>query len=421
VLRISRPPTAASNPPAPLRENFAATFVGNALFAASQWAVLSLIAKLGGGRMLGEYALAVAIVSPIALFSHLNLRAVLATDVAGRHSFGDYLAVRLATTALALAAVLGVVAASSYSWRLGWAIVGVGVVLSLDNLSDICYGVLQRRERMDQIARSTAARGLLSTAAVALALALNGGLLAAVAGQVVARLAVLLVYDRPKAATGGSLARSPLAVQAAIVRTALPLGLVMMLVSLSGNLPRYAIERRLGTLELGAFAAVTSFQTVGSTVINALGQAATPRLARYFNAGEARQFRGLAARLTGLAGLLGAAGVLAAWAMGRFLLGLVYRADYAAYSGLLVAAMAAAVLTYTGGALGYVITSARAFAAQAPLFALVAAASGVASWLLVPRLGLMGAILALAIAWTVQIAGELLILRHALRRRESQA
>jgi O-antigen/teichoic acid export membrane protein len=113
--------------------------------------------------------------------------------------------------------------------------------------------------------------------------------------------------------------------------------------------------------------------------------------------------------------------VLAAWTMGRFLLGLVYRADYAAYSELLVYAMAAAVLTYAGGALGYVITSARAFAAQAPLFALVAAASGVASWLLVPRLGLSGAILALASAWSVQIAGELLILRRALCRREEQA
>ena len=89
MSRSSRVSTSAADPAAPLRGNFAVTFAGNALFAASQWAVLSLIAKLGGGRMLGEYALAVAIVSPIALFSHLNLRAVLATDIEGRHSFGD--------------------------------------------------------------------------------------------------------------------------------------------------------------------------------------------------------------------------------------------------------------------------------------------------------------------------------------------
>jgi O-antigen/teichoic acid export membrane protein len=107
--------------------------------------------------------------------------------------------------------------------------------------------------------------------------------------------------------------------------------------------------------------------------------------------------------------------------MGRWVLGLLYRAEYAAYSGLLVSAMAAAVLACAGGALGYVITSARAFAAQAPLFALVAAVSGAASWLLVPRMGLQGAVLALAIAWAVQISGEIAILRVALRRRESCA
>jgi O-antigen/teichoic acid export membrane protein len=47
----------------------------------------------------------------------------------------------------------------------------------------------------------------------------------------------------------------------------------------------------------------------------------------------------------------------------------------------------------------------------------VAGASGIASWLLVPRMGLQGAVLALAAAAVTQIAGEILILRGALRRR----
>ena len=156
-----------------------------------------------------------------------------------------------------------------------------------------------RRERMDQIARSTAARGLLSAAAVALALALNGGLLAAVAGQVVARLAVLLFHDRPKATSGriaGAFRDGRAGRHRAHGAAAGPgddAGLAL-------RQPAPLCHRaRLGTLELGAFAAVTSFQTVGSTVINALGQAAMPRLARYFSAGEARQFRGLAARPPG--------------------------------------------------------------------------------------------------------------------------
>jgi O-antigen/teichoic acid export membrane protein len=80
--------------------------------------------------------------------------------------------------------------------------------------------------------------------------------------------------------------------------------------------------------------------------------------------------------------------------------------------------MAAGILSYAGSALGYVITAARAFDSQAPLFLAVALVSAVASWALVPKLGLEGAALALALAWLAQIAGELLILRRALRRGE---
>src|ERR1039458_10701282 len=81
-------------PSASLRSSFAWTLAGNGLYAAAQWATLSLAAKLGGSEMLGQYALAVALTTPLVMLSHLNLRAVLATDLDGRHPFGDYVAVR---------------------------------------------------------------------------------------------------------------------------------------------------------------------------------------------------------------------------------------------------------------------------------------------------------------------------------------
>jgi O-antigen/teichoic acid export membrane protein len=396
-----------------LRASFIATFWGNALFAASQWAVLSLIAKLGSAEMLGQYALAVAVAMPIGLFSHLNLRAVLATDMDARHPFGDYLAVRLATSAAALAVTAALAAA--YLWPVAPAIVIAGIVLAADNLSDICYGVLQRRERMDQVAVSTVARGLVSAAAVGAALYLTRSVVAAMAAQAAGRIAVLLAYDRPKAARGESLATSGWRVQARILGTALPLGVVLMLVSLTGNLPRYTIELRLGVKELGAFAAVASFLTVGTTVVNALGQAATPRLARLFGEGDGAGFRRLVWQLTGLALALGLCGVAAAAVLGRWVLALVYKPGYADYAGVLLWVMAAAAFNYVASMLGYVITSARRFEVQAPLFAVVAVVSGAGSLVMVPRLGLKGAAAALGCAWAVQIAGELAILGRALR------
>src|SRR5438270_6565675 len=92
-------------PAASLRSNFTWTFAGNTIYAAGQWAILSLLAKLGSSEMLGQYALAIALTAPVVMFSHLNLRAVIATDVAQKHPFQDYLAVRLIATTFSLVSI----------------------------------------------------------------------------------------------------------------------------------------------------------------------------------------------------------------------------------------------------------------------------------------------------------------------------
>jgi O-antigen/teichoic acid export membrane protein len=194
-----------------------------------------------------------------------------------------------------------------------------------------------------------------------------------------------------------------------------------MLLSLASSLPRYVIERQFGMAILGSFAAAASLMAVGSTVVNALGQAATPRLARYFSEGDAPRFRRLALQLTGLAVLLGVAGIGVAAVMGSFSLGLLYGPAYTTYGGLLVWLMAAALLNYVAGGLGFIMTSARVFAAQAPLFAAVAAVSGIGSWLLVPRMGLQGAAVALGASSVVQGCGSLMLLRRSWRNRLAAA
>lgn len=399
-----------------IRSGFAWTLAGNGLYAASQWAILSLTAKLGGAEMLGQYALVVALTTPVVMLAHLNLRAVLATDVAGRHPFGDYVAVRLAASAVGMLAVAWQAVASGQSRGLTAMILLAGLAQTSEAVSDIFFGAMQRRGELPLVGRSMMARGVLSAGAFGWTLYGTGDLAWALGAMAVARLAVLVTYDWRRGATGESLARSGPRAEMEIFRTALPLGLVLLLVSLNTNLPRYVIERHLGLRELGVFAAVAAFMTVGSTVVNALGQSATPHLARHAESREPKEFLRLTMALAGWVFGLGAVGILAAATMGPALLTLLYRGEFGAYGGLLVAVMGAAALAYVGIALGFAITACRAFDAQVPLFCVVAASCGGASWLLIPRFGLRGAAMALALAASVQIGGEALLLGRALHR-----
>ena len=383
--------------------------------------MLSLAAKLGGREMLGEYALAVALTAPVAMLAHLNLRAVLATDVGGRRAFGDYLTVRLWVSGAGLAAITVMALVFGRSWEMSAVIFLTGLSQTSETVSDAYYGAMQRRDEMDRIARSMMARGALSAAGFGVALFLSKDLVWAVAAAAAGRLLVLTAYDRRVGSAGESMEGTGWTGVRGILRQAAPLGAVLMLVSLNTNLPRYAIERMMGVAELGAFAAVASFVTAGSTIVNALGQAATPRLAGHASRREPTQFLGLAAKLGGLVFGLGLAGVAGSALLGKVVLTIAYRAEYAAFSGLLVGVMAAAIPGYLAAALGYVVTAARAFDAQVPMLCLAAVASGWVSWYLVPRMGLGGAALAMAASAVVQISGQALILRRAMRRQAAAA
>src|ERR1700730_18006925 len=78
-----------------LQQNFAWTTIGNVVYSACQWAIVCLLAKLGSPEMVGQYALGLAVTTPVLMLGQLNLRAVLATDVGERHTVRDYCGLRL--------------------------------------------------------------------------------------------------------------------------------------------------------------------------------------------------------------------------------------------------------------------------------------------------------------------------------------
>ncbi len=147
------------------------------------------------------------------------------------------------------------------------------------------------------------------------------------------------------------------------------------------------------------------------------GQAATPRLARHASHASAGS-SWLAWKLGALVFQSGPGWCRGGGVVGQNVLTLAYRPEYATYSGLLVGVMGAAVPGYVAAAMGYAVTATRAFDAQVPMFCVVAAICGCASWLLVPRFGLAGAAVAMAVAATAQIGGQALILRRALHHLE---
>lgn len=421
-----------------LRMNFLWTLGGNIIYAATQWGILVVLAKLGTPQMLGDFALALAITAPVMIGTGLSLRGVQATDTTSEHHFGDYLSLRILTTAAAGLIIIGIVSLSGYQWHTSAIILTTGLAKASESISDIFYGLLQHHERMDRIAASMTIKGILSLAIIASVVYLTGNLLLSVLCLVAVWALILVFYDVrngvrvlrsiSKEKSPGVSSRLLLTTllglnwrpQALIALSllAMPVGIVMGLISYGANIPRYFIEYHLGTRELGIFAALAYPMGAGTTVINALGQSATPRLARYFAEKNLRAFSSLLLKLMCLGLAVGAGGILIILLAGHTILLLLYRPEYAGYTSVFLWLGIAAVIGYPASLLGFGMTAARYFRPQVPVFLTVMLATAAGCAVLVPRLQLMGAAIALVLAAICQALGSAAVILYALRTQK---
>lgn len=428
------PDRSSAHRPLSLRLNFSWMLVANVVYAGCQWAMLSALAKLGTPAMVGQFVLALAVTTPVMVLCMLQLRSVQATDAKREYRFGDYLALRLTTTALALFAIGGICLASGYRGEMLLIVAAAAISAGIDSISDVVHGFLQQRERMDRIAQAMMIKGGLALVGFTTAILITGQVVCGILAIAAARVVVLVVWDLPRAAGVSRSEVSSTTLDGAepeslvphwvarrmltLVLLSLPLGFVMMLISLSSNIPRYFIEHHLGEASLGIFGALAYLGLVGKTAVGALGQSATPRLAQYFSCGNRAAFGGLLLKLSAIGALMGVAGVVVTHFVGPLILTIAYGAEYARHNDILVWAMVAAGISYVASFTGYGITAARYFRVQMPLFSVVVAASVAACWWLVPRTGLIGAAWALCIAALTQLIGGGLVVLYAMTKTD---
>ncbi len=314
--------------PLSLRRNFSWTFIGNAVYAACQWGMLVVLAKLGSPEMVGQFTLGLAVTAPIVMLTNLQLDIVQATDAKEQYAFSDYLGLRLIGTTIALVAIAIVILWTGYSLQTSLVILLVGLAKAFESVSDIFHGLIQQHERMDRIAVSLMIKGPLSLLLLGLGVYLSGSVVWGAAGLVIAWAVVLVACD----IRNGTLILNQVPqirlrwkTVTQLVWLCLPLGLVKMLLSLNTNIPRYFIEEYLGQRQLGIFAALAYLMVAGNMVIFALGESASPRLAKYYAAQNITAFRELLLKLVGLAALIGGAAIVVAQVVGKEVLTLLYR------------------------------------------------------------------------------------------------
>jgi O-antigen/teichoic acid export membrane protein len=416
---LADPPQGAPSreAPTPLRSlahSFTWTLAGMLTYGVCQWGMLVILARLGSDETLvGQFALALAITAPILLLAGMSLRTVQATDHAQDFLFGDYLGLQLVTIALALVATITIALVSGHSAVVQGAIALIGLAKALELISDLFYGLQQRHDRMDRVGKSLVIKGIASLVAVATGVYLTGSVVGAAASLVLIWGLLLMFYDvRNGLQTARWSSASELASMMprfnvsqlrALARLALPMGIMTMLGALIANLPRYFVDHYLGEKQLGIFAALAYFTIAGNLVAGALAQSTLPRLSRFYAAGQSALFRRLLLKLLTLGAILGLLGILLTALLGRTVLG-IYGSAYADRSDVFLVLMISLACTFEIFFLDYALFAARRFQILSPINAVMVVLTAVASWLIIPPLGLLGAAWVTCLIAAVQMA-----------------
>ncbi len=404
----------------PLRVTFAWTLAGNVIYAGCQWGMISVLAKLGSTIAVGQFALALAITAPVFMLTNLALRSVEATDTRSDFDFGHYFTLRITATSLALAAILATVAVLGYDKKVSTVIVLIGLAKAVESGSDVIAGLLQKHERLDQVAISMMLKGGLSIIAFGTAFYLLRSVAAACVALVLAWLSVFLVYDlrlvnnllgrhaRLFDFSIGKLSR--------LAKLALPLGVVAALSSFNFNIPRYAMQHYRGASELGIFSALGYVTVAMTLLVNALAQSAIVRLSKSFANGRLTDYSRLLVRMAGLCILAAGLAVGGCKLFGSVALEIIYGREYAAHVGLLQLFVAIAGVTAVAAVLGCGMTAARRFRAQLPVLTATVVVCAIVGIALTPSLGAAGAALAMLISAAVQVGGSFWVVRSAMRQ-----
>lgn len=379
-----------------LHVNTTWTLAGNMTYAACQLGMLSIVAKFGDAVQVGQFALALAVATPIVAFSMLQLRSLQITDTHNRTKFGEYFGLRLLAMFAALVGIV-IIAAAGYSGETKYAIISVGVAKIVEAISDIAFGLLQRHERMRRVAVSQIAKGLLAMIFLALCMLLGGNVVWCGVALAIAWSLTLLFLDLPAVheSLGGRLSElRPIFDLPRLKRLAtlgLPLGIVRAVLALITSLPRLFLARAGTLADVGVFAAMVSLTLPGTLIIGALGQAVSPRLALAFSQQDRVELRRLLGSMGILAISVGLGGVAFVWLWGDFILQLLFSEQIAREAVYLPMIMVAGGLWGLTSVLGYAATAANRIRWQPVATGVCLVVTLAATWWLVPSYGLSGA------------------------------
>jgi O-antigen/teichoic acid export membrane protein len=385
-----------------LKFNVGSMFVSNLIYAFCNWFSLSLIAKFTNNFYLGQYTLVLAIITPLFLFSNMQLRSLIITDKENGENLQTYLSFRVLSLTLLWFFLFIISIFINVDKSILFLVLGIK---SIEGISDIFNAKYQQKEVMHYITTSVSLKSIAGLIGMLCGFLIWKNINAAFWVSLLFTFLVFLIIDIKMIVRIENLSfKLNFEYQKIknIFILALPLALVSLIISFNSSISKFYIEALMGTEAQGIFSAVAYTMILGTFIANAVGQSFAPRLSKYFKENKFSQFYSLQKKFLLFNIILGVLGVCFAFLFGEFVLNILYNETIAKYNNLFILIMISAVFVYVATALGYTLTAMRAFKIQPiiNIFSLILNAT--LSYFFIKEWNMFGAVYSLIIVYFFQ-------------------
>ncbi len=335
-----------------LKRNLLFNTVGNLVYFACQWLVTGFfVNRLAASAADGIYNggllnTAMAVTNVFLTLASFGMRTFQVSDIQNQYSQRTYIASRLFTIGGSLALCGGYTVLIGYTGEQAACIALYLLYKLLESLTDVFHGCCQKRERMDVIGISYAARGVLTVAAFCGVYAVCGRLFPALAAMTALCWVFSLWYDvwrtRPYYVDAP---RAPFSRVWPLLLECLPLVIYSFCNTAASSIPKLVLERICGTGVMGIYSYVNSPVLILQVGVAFLFTPFITVFAGRLAAGDKAGFLKTALLISlGVCGI-GLAGLLGVRLLGRWGLNLLYGEEIAAHAGLLVPMVICTALT----------------------------------------------------------------------------
>lgn len=403
-------------------QNLSWSILGIALMGFAPSVILVVISRLGTEEALGQYSIALALVTPVMAATMMQLRGLQSTDAKNHFHFRDYLTLRLVSNTVAIV-IVSIVAVITRQTAVGFVLVLLITFSQVGKAtSDIYTGFFQLNERHDLLSQTRILLAISMVAGFVIGMGLSGNvivgaLLSGIAAHVPLMIHSIPNYRRLVASEEDS--TFPVTFdkqrQTKLFFQALPLAIVALMIALSVNLPYYLLALFSSVEEIGRFAALAVILTVTSTMGAPVSQILAPQFARLFATNEKQKFVRLLVLSELSIALLWAIGMVVVFLFGSQVMSAVYATDFSSNRNTIVWLAVAGGLRLCASFVGITITVGRVLYPQIVTNALDILVLAITGLILIPDFGITGAAIATAVASLNHLVANSYLLIQFLR------